>query len=200
MSALFDSVAHISAVDAAERAGIHLVRKGGSYWCCCPLHGEKTPSMKFYGDTGGWYCFGCHKGGDAVSLYAELYHLEPVDAAKALAGAFGVPVEDIAPAGPPAKPKPTAHDLEYVAERHYAARWSALCDELHEADAVLVRLHALGQADWDNPIFVSALRLRSGADERLDAIKGYDVFDKIQMYREEVMAHDRQSGGGPGAD
>ena len=114
-----------------------------------------------------------------------------MDAAKALAVAFGIVVDDTVPAGPSAKPKPIAHDLEYEAEQHYAAHWSALCDEVHEAHAVLERLHALGQADWDNPIFVSALRLCSAADERLDAIKGYDVFGKIQMYREGMMVHAR---------
>jgi DNA primase len=199
VSALFDLVRHISSADAAERAGIPLERKGGSYWCCCPFHGEKTPSLKFYEGDRGWVCYACHKGGDAVKLYEELYHLEPVDAAKALAGAFGIAVDETAPAGPPAKPNPTEMNLQHKAEKHFNARWAALCDELHEADAVLERLHALGQADWDNPIFVSALRLHSSADERLDAIKDYGIIEKVQMYRAEVKVDERQGGGGPGA-
>ena len=84
MSALFDAVRDISSVDAAERAGIALERRGGNYWCRCPAHSEKTASLKFYGDTGGWYCFGCGKGGDAVRLYEEMYHVEAVEAARML--------------------------------------------------------------------------------------------------------------------
>lgn len=199
MPCVFDSVRHIMAIDAAERAGIPLVRKGGSMWACCPLHGEKTPSMKFYEGDRGWVCFGCHKGGDAVKLYEELYHVEPVEAARMLAAAFGIPVDEAPRAGPPAKPNPTETNLQRAAEKHYNARWSALCDEVHQARAVLERLHALGQADWDNPVFVSALRLCSTADERLDAIKGYGIIEKVQMYRAEVMVDERQGGGGSGA-
>ena len=82
MSVLFDAVRHITAIDAAERAGIPMVRRGSSYWACCPLHGEKTPSLKFYEGDRGWTCFGCHKGGDAIKLYEELYRVEPVEAAR----------------------------------------------------------------------------------------------------------------------
>jgi len=199
MAGLFDSVRHISAIDAAERAGIPLVRRGGSMWACCPLHGEKTPSLKFYEGDRGWTCFGCHKGGDAVKLYEELYRVEPVEAARMLAAAFGIAVDESLPAGPPAKPNPTEMNLQRAAEKHYAARWSTLCDEAHQARAVLERLHALEQADWDNPTFVSALRLYSDANERLDAIKDYGVIEKVQMYRAEVKVDERQSGGGSGA-
>lgn len=199
MSALFDAVRHITAVDAAERAGIPLVKKGGSLWACCPLYGEKTPSMKFYEGDRGWTCFGCHKGGDAVKLYEELYHVEPVEAARMLAAAFGIMVDESLPAGPPPKPKPTERNLQHKTEQHYNARWASLCDELHAANAVIERLHTLGQADWDNPIFVSALRLRSAAAEKLDAINDYGSTDKAQMYRAEVTVDERQGGGGPGA-
>lgn len=37
----------------------------------CPLHGEDTPSFRWYSDTNTFYCFGCGKGGDIVSLDIE---------------------------------------------------------------------------------------------------------------------------------
>lgn len=37
--------------------------------CCCPIHGEKTPSLQLYEDTESWYCFGeCGEGGDAATF------------------------------------------------------------------------------------------------------------------------------------
>lgn len=37
--------------------------------CCCPLHGERTPSLQIYEDTESWHCFGaCSEGGDAIEF------------------------------------------------------------------------------------------------------------------------------------
>lgn len=38
---------------------------------CCPLHKDKTPSFKIYEDTNSFYCFGCHKWGNAINFVAE---------------------------------------------------------------------------------------------------------------------------------
>lgn len=38
--------------------------RGG--YICCPFHGEKTPSLKVH--KSGWYCYGCHEGGDAIEF------------------------------------------------------------------------------------------------------------------------------------
>lgn len=38
-------------------------------FCQCPLHqGDRTPSMKLYPGSRGFYCFGCHQGGDVIKL------------------------------------------------------------------------------------------------------------------------------------
>lgn len=42
--------------------------RGG--YICCPFHGEKTASLKVH--KSGWYCYGCHEGGDAVE-FIKLY-------------------------------------------------------------------------------------------------------------------------------
>lgn len=47
---------------------------------CCPLpgHDDRSPSFKVYSEPGrGWYCYGCHRGGGAIDLAAELFGVEP---------------------------------------------------------------------------------------------------------------------------
>ena len=38
---------------------------------CCPFHGEKQPSLKIYGRTGGWHCYGCGRGGSVIDFVME---------------------------------------------------------------------------------------------------------------------------------
>lgn len=48
-----------------------LKQKGGVFWGCCPFHGEKTPSFKVDPSFGTYYCFGCHKHGNAFDYLME---------------------------------------------------------------------------------------------------------------------------------
>lgn len=53
--------------DVLNRYGIQVNNKG---FCNCPFHSEKTPSMKIYSD--GFYCWGCHKGGDVIDFVQQM--------------------------------------------------------------------------------------------------------------------------------
>ena len=37
----------------------------------CPFHGDRDASLKVYGGTGGWHCFGCGRGGSAIDFVME---------------------------------------------------------------------------------------------------------------------------------
>jgi hypothetical protein len=48
-----------------------LARRGRNLVGRCPLpghEGDNDPSLTIYPDGRGWYCFGCHRGGDVFSL------------------------------------------------------------------------------------------------------------------------------------
>lgn len=61
---------------------------------CCPLHGEKTASLKIYDNGRGWCCFGCHKGGDIISFVREYFRLSFADAISKINNDFnlGLPI------------------------------------------------------------------------------------------------------------
>ena len=50
---------------------VTLRRKGVNYVACCPFHNEKTPSFVVSPAKGLFKCFGCGKGGNAVTFLME---------------------------------------------------------------------------------------------------------------------------------
>ena len=52
----------------------------------CPLHEDKTPSLVTYPPGHGWYCFGCNRGGDAVTLLTAINPISRMDALRLLEG------------------------------------------------------------------------------------------------------------------
>jgi len=65
-------------------------KQGSAYVAICPLHGEKNPSFTIYPSTNSWYCFGCGKGGDIISLARAVDRLTFVEAIEVLAPMAGV--------------------------------------------------------------------------------------------------------------
>src|SRR6202162_4894963 len=79
--------------DLVKLVGQYLtLKKSGHYSLSglCPCHQEKTPSFSVSPAKQVFYCFGCGKGGDAITFLRELEHLSYVEAVERLAKSAGV--------------------------------------------------------------------------------------------------------------
>ena len=68
---------------------VKLKRSGSSYMGLCPFHNEKSPSFSVSGPKQLFHCFGCGKGGNAITFvmeYENYTFLEAVDMLAAKAG------------------------------------------------------------------------------------------------------------------
>ena len=85
-----------SIVDVITDYGIQLKRHGRSkyYECCCPFHGEKTPSFKVDEIKGTYRCFGCGERGNAISFVMKHDGLEFPAAVKVLADKKNIKIEE----------------------------------------------------------------------------------------------------------
>ncbi len=69
---------------------VALKRQGRRYGGLCPFHGERTPSFSVSPENGLWYCFGCHRGGDAIKFVRELDGLDFTEAVERLAARYHI--------------------------------------------------------------------------------------------------------------
>jgi DNA primase len=79
--------------DIVQLVGQYLtLKKSGhdSLTGLCPFHQEKTGSFSVSPAKQVFYCFGCGKGGDAITFLRELEHLSYVEAIERLASTAGV--------------------------------------------------------------------------------------------------------------
>lgn len=93
---IVEQVTETAAANIAQVVGdyVSLKRKGAAYMGCCPFHNEKTPSFSVNAAKGFYYCFGCHKGGNAVNFVMELEKLSFPDAIRLLGKRFGIDVPE----------------------------------------------------------------------------------------------------------
>lgn len=93
-------------------------QKGRDFWCCCPLHNEKTPSFKIDPATQLWHCFGCGEGGDVFSFIMKTEDMTFPEAVRRLAERAHIDIVDVG--GRPSAP---------VSKK---ARLKAVCDATAE--------------------------------------------------------------------
>ena len=73
---------------------VTLKKKGVNYQACCPFHNEKTPSFVVSPSKGLYKCFGCGKGGNAVSFVMEHENITYPEALKIVAKKYGIEVKE----------------------------------------------------------------------------------------------------------
>ena len=71
---------------------VTLQKKGSLYWCCCPFHSERTPSMAVSKARGTFTCYGCGAHGDAVEFLQKLDNLSFPEAIERLAKKSGIQI------------------------------------------------------------------------------------------------------------
>ena len=100
----------------------------------CPFHQEKTASFSVSPTKGVFYCFGCGKGGDAITILRELEHLSYVEAIERLAAQAGESLR---------------YEGDSAADRRAAARRNALFRANEEAAALYHRMLLEGRVAED---------------------------------------------------
>ncbi|MGN0091708.1 MAG: CHC2 zinc finger domain-containing protein, partial [Alistipes sp.] len=85
-----------AAADIVDVIGdyVTLKRKGANYQACCPFHNEKTPSFVVSPSKGVFKCFGCGKGGNAVTFVMEHENVTYPEALKIVAKKYGIEVRE----------------------------------------------------------------------------------------------------------
>ena len=73
---------------------VQLKKKGVNYQACCPFHNEKTPSFVVSPSKGLFKCFGCGKGGNAVTFVMEHENMTYPEALKYVAKKYGIEVAE----------------------------------------------------------------------------------------------------------
>lgn len=65
---LIEEIGKVSILEVAQDLGLEVNRNR----MVCPYHEEHTASLVLYPHTNSFYCFGCAKTGNSISLYSEI--------------------------------------------------------------------------------------------------------------------------------
>ena len=87
---IIDEILDRTDIVALIESYLTLKRQGRNMVGLCPFHLEDTPSFSVSPDKQMFYCFGCQKGGNAISFVMEYEHLSFVEAVEKLANRVGV--------------------------------------------------------------------------------------------------------------
>ncbi|WP_044173207.1 CHC2 zinc finger domain-containing protein [Flectobacillus major] len=78
---VLDELSQVSILQVAQDLGLEVNRNR----MVCPFHDENTPSLVLYPHTNSFYCFGCAKTGNSITLYAEIRQLSVKDTIQTMA-------------------------------------------------------------------------------------------------------------------
>lgn len=70
-------------------------QRGRDFWCCCPIHNEKTPSLKIDPAMQLWHCFGCGEGGDVFGFIMKTEDMSFPEAVRKLADRAHIDIVEV---------------------------------------------------------------------------------------------------------
>ncbi len=168
----------MTALEIAQAYGLPLKQKGSKHWACCPIHGEKTPSLCFFPD-GRWYCFGCHQHGDAADLYAAMYGVTLAEALKVIKG-------ESSRCSPDQSRRQTAAQLRRKVEAWKDTRWAEVCRQKHHAQQVIERLESQYSPEvlMNREDFWEAVDQKATAEDQLNLLECASPTQLLRMAAE----------------
>ena len=118
---VIDEVLTKADIESVVSRYVLLKRQGGNMWGLCPFHSEKTASFSVNPAKGIYKCFGCGKGGNAISFIMEIEHLSYPEAIRHLAAQYGIDVPETGYSGDSVKKeeKERVKDILKEAAKYY---------------------------------------------------------------------------------
>lgn len=168
---IFELIAEeVTAKQAAELYGLRIDRAGRGF---CPWHNDgEHAALQFFPD-GRCYCHSCHKYGDAVDIAAQLLKKSPKEAAEIIRRDFHLDTPVDKRPDPSTKLRAKQRQDE---KRKFDARWSELCNIVHEADAKLAKYTPETIDDEFDRLLVA----RCKANQELDLMAYNHQFDDFR--------------------
>ena len=106
-------------VSILQGEGLELKREGANYKCCCPFHGEKTPSFVVSPSRNLAHCFGgCAESWDAISFVMRRHSMTFYESVEYLAAKLHIQYEK-------REPTPEEREAQHKAEQLMSANQAA---------------------------------------------------------------------------
>lgn len=144
---------------------VTLKKSGANYKGLCPFHNEKTPSFMVSPARGTCHCFGCGKGGNAISFIMEHEQMTYPEALRWLAKKYNIEIQE-RELSAEEKAEQTARESMFIINEWTASYFEKL---LHE--------HSDGQA-----IGLQYFRSRGFRDDIIKKFRlGFDSNDRFAL-------------------
>ena len=144
---------------------VTLKKSGANYKGLCPFHNEKTPSFMVSPARGTCHCFGCGKGGNAISFIMEHEQMTYPEALRWLAKKYNIEIQE-RELSAKEKAEQTARESMFIINEWTASYFEKL---LHE--------HPDGQA-----IGLQYFRSRGFRDDIIKKFRlGFDINDRFAL-------------------
>ncbi len=89
---LLERIRHAAPLELVVEDYVALKKSGRHLKGLCPFHAEKTPSFTVSPDSGLFYCYGCHRGGNVFTFVMDIENVSFPEAVRRVAERFGVPL------------------------------------------------------------------------------------------------------------